>query len=166
MRGQRAWVTAIALLSCFCFSLLLVGCENEDIQSWRNETKRLRERAEHQIFSEPYRRGQHMAFKSYFTSLGAMALSLRQDSGKRQRFNEAASRSGFTSLCQDLFMSEALWQRLMVSCTKNRFFLCAEEVRAYPSFVRALRDGLRPDLQRRFDHASQCVTPRNRRTSL
>jgi hypothetical protein len=150
------FLTVVLLLS---LGLALTGCENEDIQSWRTETKGLREEAERELSHVPYRRPQHTAFKSYFTSLATMALSLEQDAGRRQRFSDAASRAGLGSICQDLFMSEARWRQLLESCTKNRFFLCAEEVRAYPSFIRVLRDGLRPELQRRFNEASQCRIP-------
>jgi hypothetical protein len=158
MKASKMRVTVIVLFSAL--STLLAGCENEDIRAWRDETKALRITAEREIPSAPYRREEHLAFKAYFASLGTMALSLRQDAGKPERFNEAASREGIGRLCQDVFMNEASWQRLMEGCTKNRFFLCAEEVRAYPSFVRALRERLRPELQRRFDEAPLCAAPR------
>ena len=158
MTFLKSQILAFMLLMPLAFAL--IGCENEDIQAWKNETTQLRIAAERQIASVPYRREQHLAFKSYFTSLATMALSLQQDAGKRQRFNEAVSRAGVGELCRDVFIVGARWQQLMESCTKNRFFLCAEEVRAYPTFHRALRGTLRADLARRFDGAAQCQEPR------
>lgn len=157
MKPVRSQVWTLLL---FLFlSIFVAGCENEDMQTWKNETKQLRLAAETQIASAPYRREQHLAFKSYFSSLATMALSLQQDAGKRQRFNEAASRAGMNGLCGDVFMGAASWRALMGSCTKNRFFLCAEEVRAYPGFMRAFRGALRPELRQQFDQAPRCTLP-------
>ncbi len=136
---------------------LASGCENNDIRDWRAQTLGLRQRAVEQIAHTPYRQDQHQAFKSYFSSLSTMALSLARDAGKRQRFNEAVRRSDASTLCQELFMAEPPWRRLMGNCIKNRFFLCAEEVRAYPTLLRALRGALSADLARRFDQSCEVM---------
>lgn len=139
------------------FSTGISGCdESKDIQNWVDNTAKLRGSAEDQLPNTPYRRPQHEAFKTYFSELNQMALALKNDEKLRSRFNEAAAQGDLNVVCRKALMSRVRWTALMQNCTKNRFFLCAEEVRAFPQLVRGLRAVLRTDLQRKFDQAQAC----------
>lgn len=138
-------------------SIAISGCdENKDMKSWADDTARLRGAAEEQIPNTPYRKQQHVAFKAYYSELGQMALALRNDETLRARFNQVVSQNDMNALCKKIFSDRDLWNKLVQSCTKNRFFLCAEEVRAYPDFVRGIRAALLPELQRKFDQSGTC----------
>lgn len=161
---MKSWVTV--LLSIVA-TMTLVGCdENGDIQSWMERANSLRTAAERQIPNAPYRREQHQSFKDYFAHLNTMALNLGRDSGLRQRFNSSVTHSNMGEVCQKVFMPAAQWRALNGSCTKNRFYLCAEEVRAYGDSASALRDALTQQNRARFDGTTQCSTLRSLDNSL
>ena len=138
-------------------SLGASSCDKtSEIRNWVNQSASLRESAENQLPNIPYRRPQHEAFKAYFSELNHMALALGRDEKLKGRFNESAAQGDFKVICQKIFMHRSRWDSLVQGCTKNRFFLCAEEVRAYPEMVQSLRGALRTDLQHRFDGAVNC----------
>lgn len=143
------------------FSLLIFtgisGCdETADIQGWVDNTSKIRLAALKQAEVTPYRNEQHKALKAYYAEINQMALALKNDSKFRERFNGAVAKANLKEVCSKVFVTNIQWQTMMTRCTRNRFFLCAEEVRAYPSLVAAMRDGLFADQQKRFDQADSC----------
>jgi len=147
----------LAVATLGFLSMGFPGCEESQyIQNWVNKASKLRETMEDQIPSKPYQTAQHETFKNYFAELNQLALALQKDSRFRDRFSAAASKSDMGAICRKVFTPRSRWDQLMRNCTKNRFFLCAEEVRAYPDLVGGLRGALKPSLQSRFDEAQDC----------
>lgn len=144
-------------------TLLLSGCNGVDFKTWVAETGKLKTASLDQAKTVPYRQDQHKAFKAYFSQLGGMALTLKDDTKLKEGFNEAFGKSVPAELCKSILMPRADWVEISRNCQKNEFFLCAEEVRAYPEMVTALRAGLNPDQQRRFDSADACRSVLGRR---
>ena len=139
------------------FTFTFIGCEESiDIQAWVRTTDQHRGVARTQAEIIPYRNPQHQALKAYFEDLAQMALSLRTNASLAQRFNQALAQSNMSQMCGKIFIPRSNWQIMMARCSRNRFFLCAEEVRAYPQIVLALKNRLSSDQQRRFDQTATC----------
>lgn len=139
---------------------LLSSCDdndgNQDLTTLINTTSQLRQEADRQAQIVPYREQQYVALKSYFAKIAEIGLALKDNPQAAKSFSDAISRQDMGSACAAVFMSKAAWQEIMDRCSKNRFFLCAEEVRAYPEVVSFVRERLTVDLQQRFDQTSAC----------
>jgi len=157
---MRSFIKALYSMGLGCTAIIAMGIsgcdESKDIQNWVDHAGELRAKAEDQLPNTPYRRDQHGAFKSYFTELNNMALNLKTDEKLKRRYNEAAGQANLNDVCRKLFVPRSRWLTLMQNCRKNRFFLCAEEVRAYPTQVEGMRAALNAELQRKFDQAASC----------
>lgn len=133
------------------------GCdESKDIQNWVDNVSKLRTAALKQSEVKPYRDEQYNALKDYFAEINQMALALKNDSKLAERFNDAFGKVDPKQTCAKVLVQRPEWEFMMRRCTKNRFFLCSEEVRAYPTLVSALREKLKPEQQKRFDQTSVC----------
>lgn len=130
--------------------------ESQDIENWVENTNKLRLAARQQSDKVPYRQEQFNAFKSYFSELNQMALALRNDVQFGARFNAAILQSDLGATCAKVFMSRNEWQLILDRCTRNNFFLCSDEVRAYPEVTTAIREQLGAEQRRRFDDAKAC----------
>lgn len=136
------------------------GCdETADIQGWVENTSKIRIVALKQAEVSPYRNEQHKALKAYYAEINQMALALKNDSKFRGRFNAAVAKANLKEVCGKVFVNRNEWQTMMTRCTRNRFFLCAEEVRAYPDLISAMRDGLSTEQRKRFDQTDSCREP-------
>ncbi len=137
--------------------LIFTGCnEEEEIQKWIDKVDNLRSKVEQELPITPYQDSQHQAFKEYFSELNQMILKLGDDEELIKPFNGVVSKSDLVVLCPKIFLSKENWMLLMGRCQKNRFFLCAEEVRSYPTIVSRLREHLGTEQQKRFDEVSAC----------
>lgn len=147
------------LVGLFAFSLMgISSCDDvQNVQEWITKATKLRVSMEEQIPNIPYRKIQHETFKAYFSDLNQFALSLKNEK-MREYFNEEIAKTNLNDVCQRVFPRRSSWEQLMGSCTKNRFFLCAEEVRAYPEMISIVRGSLNSDLQMLFDQADACRT--------
>jgi len=150
--------TKIAILVSFMAVLTgISGCEEgQDIQNWVENTSKLRLEAEKKAEEVPYRQPQHAALKAYFAELTKLSLALKNDEGFRKRFNDAASKTDLNQVCSKVFVTKTEWQLMMNRCTRNRFFLCAEEVRANPDIITSIRAQLQLEQKARFDKADAC----------
>jgi hypothetical protein len=146
----------LSFVAVFCG---ISGCdESTEIQNWVENTSKLRLEAENRAKEVPYRQPQYAALKSYFAELAQVSLALKNDEGFRKRFNEAAAKADLNQVCSKIFVTKSKWQVMMDRCTRNRYFLCAEEVRANPDMIAAIRSQLVPDQRKRFDQAEACKT--------
>lgn len=144
------------LLSVFILTGIS-GCdETKDIQNWVENVDTLRKTALKQAEVRPYKNDQYKALKDYFSELNQMALALKNDQGLADRFNEAVSKADLKTTCSKVFITTDQWEVMVRKCTRNRFFLCAEEVRSYREIVSALRGSLKVDQQKRFDETASC----------
>lgn len=133
------------------------GCDKaQDIQNWFDNTAKLKLTAKKQGDVTPYRQEQFEALKTYFSEINQMALSLKNDANLRDRFGGAVAQTDLNVVCGKVFLARTDWQVMMQRCTRNNFFLCAEEVRSYPETVAAMRAALAVEQQKRFDGAQDC----------
>ena len=138
-------------LSVALAALILSACNPEVGQvPTLDELGRLKQDVLAQAGRVPYRTEQHAAFKAYFGALARLAAQATSlQSGQTGAFNP--------SLCTTALISSAQWSELMQRCTRNRFFVCSEEVRAYPELIAALRSVLSGESARRFDSDPVCA---------
>jgi hypothetical protein len=149
---MRTILIFIALLS-----LSLSGCDEKKVFSETvGELNRLRGVAVSQMDMTPYRKDQYQAFQAYFAQAAEWVLMLKSDAKTAKGFNAALDRQDLNALCEKLFVSRSAWTRIMENCTRNRFFLCSEEVRAYPDLLRALRESMSEANRIRFDQGENC----------
>ena len=149
---------SLSLLACATVFAGVSGCDDngQDIQNWVDRVSALRTTAKQQGDVVPYRQPQFKALKAYFAEMNQMALALVNDSKFASRFNSAVARADLKTTCAKVFLTRAEWKVMMERCTRNNFFLCSEEVRAYPEMVTTLRGKLGADQQKRFDQTAAC----------
>ncbi len=147
-----------ALIGCLFLFTGISGCNDEsvDIEHWVDNVGILKNTAERESQKIPYRMPQHQALKNYFLELANFALALKKDAGLAKRFNGAAAKADLQKICSKMFFDRTDWREIMRNCKKNRFFLCSEEVRAYPNMVSSLRASLDAERQKKFDQARAC----------
>lgn len=139
----------LRLLAVVGVLVALSGCGGEDdVREWIEHTGALQTNVVRQVDSAPYRKEQHEAFKAYFSELAEMALLLKGEADAVKALNAVAQKSDLEDVCRKVLIPKATWQNMVQRCTKNRFFLCAEEVRAYPDMIAVLREKLSPDQRR------------------
>lgn len=126
------------------------------IQQWVAATNELRIAAKQQGEITPYRQDQYKALKAYFSEMNGFANDLKESTNYAWQFNNALSWSDMSDQCSKLFFKKADWQNVLQRCTRNDFFLCAEEVKTYPETVSAIRDMLIAKQQKRFDETPSC----------
>src|SRR5690606_21097415 len=78
------------------------------------------------------------ASKRYFARLNSFALYIAKDAGTRSALNSALQGQGAARVCESAFVSKSDWNELNKKCLKNGFYVCAEEVRAYPDSIGAI----------------------------
>lgn len=154
---KRTW-HVLGLLVCLTTLSGISGCDDEgqDIQNWVENTSKLRATAKEQGNIVPYRQQQFKALKAYFAEINQMALALKNDANFAGRFNNAVARADLKATCAKVFITRPEWQDMVERCTRNNFFLCAEEVRAFPDMVGTMRGKLVPEQQKRFDQTPSC----------
>lgn len=108
------------------------------------------------IDQAPYQADQHIAIENYFKNLSALALEVKDFPKSRNRFNSLVARTGLDSFCSKVFVDQRRWLDLETNCTKNGFFLCAEEVRSFSASKNLLKDQLGKDLKIKFEATDSC----------
>lgn len=157
MSRYRRSAFALGMFACLTMLTGISGCdESEEIKNWVENTSKMRITALAQSEVVPYRSSQYEALKTYFSEINQMALALKNDSKHSDRFNSAVAKSDLKVICPKVFIERRQWQAIMERCTRNRFFLCSEEVRAYPAMVLALREILIAEPQKKFDQTNDC----------
>ncbi len=155
MFGKLAFRYFTSCLSMFLSFLILSACdEAKDLSVWIENVNKLREVAKIQGEIIPYREEQFQAIKNYFSEIGQKALTLSSDAKSLEKFNAAIAGADFTSICTKIFLSRQEWASIMERCIRNRFFLCAEEVRAYPEMITSIRKSLSAENLKKFDRST------------
>ena len=108
------------------------------------------------VDQSPYQSEQHAVIENYFKNLNDLSLELKNFPKSRSRFNNMVARSGLDSFCSKVFIDQKRWTDLESNCTKNGFFLCAEEVRSFSMSKTLLRDQLNKDLKTKFEATNSC----------
>ena len=158
MKKMRKAGCLSGLFTCLALLSGVSGCDDaQDIQNWVENTNKLRISAKQQGDIEPYRQEQFKALKAYFAELNQMALALRNDAKLSERFNNAVSHADLKVTCGKVFLTKLEWQLMVDRCTRNNFFLCAEEVKSYGDVVAAIRGYLSAEMKQKFDGTPACA---------
>jgi hypothetical protein len=133
------------------------GCVSTDeFAKWADGVEPLKKTALQEVTSPTLGKTQHQAFKAYFSSLAVMAYSLQDDLAKAKDFESSFTAADAKSLCAKTLISRAQWTEFDQACSRNGFFLCADEVRAYPEIIASLRSRLHGEALSKFDGEPLC----------
>ena len=143
----------IIILTLITFSSVgLAQTTEQELENLANKRKAL----ESLIDQTPYKEEQHLAIEAYFKGLNQFALDVKDYSNTSNRFNNAVSRMGVETFCSKIFLDKKRWDDLIRNCTKNNFFLCAEEARALPDIKASLKNSLWDKLKKAYESVKTC----------
>lgn len=144
-------------LATVLFVIGASGCnEDAQVRAWVDATSAKKETAQSASGQMPYREPQFTALRDYFAELAHMALTLESDPDRAAALNTVLAKMDMREICTKTLISKQTAETIIQRCTRNRFFLCAEEVRSYSVIVAALRAKLNPEQQKRFDDTETC----------
>lgn len=106
--------------------------------------------------NKPYKAEEHKAIKSYFTALESLNQDLSTYPKYKKNFNSKVRALGVEVVCKEIILEKTQWNELVNNCTKNGFFLCAEDVKQYIDLRKNLSKQLDADLKTTFDQTPQC----------
>lgn len=142
----------------FLITVLIVGnaFAQTEIQTAITDIGKVKLEAEATLTATPYRAKEHQALKNYFVTLNSFALRTKADSRTNKRLNSHVTAQNMAKFCSSIFVSLNDWDQIIVNCTRNRFFLCTEDVLEYPKSKIILAESLSPDLSQIFKNTSEC----------
>ena len=145
------------VITSVLLTVFLVGCnERKETEKWITSTGENLTAARAQMGGTPYRAEQQNAFKAYFFGLAESVLKLKQDPKHAQSFNKAFRQLDVNAVCDRTLIARSEWAQIARNCMRNRFFVCAEEVRAYPEIMNSFIEHLTPDNKALFEKAPAC----------
>ena len=127
-----------------------------EIVSMVADVSALRVEAASTLKAIPYRAKEHQAIKAYFVGLKDFVAQLQANSRTNKRFNTYLADQDMGKVCADLLISSDEWDQIKINCTRNRYFLCAEDVNEYPDSKKALSLLVSSDLLDRFKKTPEC----------
>ncbi len=134
-----------------------MACNEEgDIQKWIQNIEHLKSAAQEERDHTPYGQKQQETLKAYFSEINQMVVTLKKEEKYVEPLNSFIKKNGLATLCPKILILKDEWQMIMRHCTRNRFFLCAEEVRSYPQILSALKTTLNSKNKNKFDTTPAC----------
>lgn len=143
-------------LFLFLFLIPTFSFANSDAIAVIERISSAREALIETIPMTPYKTEEHSTIKKYFETLKEEGRLLSGNSKKLRRFNTYLLGQDLPSLCESLFLSKEKWNTLINNCTKNRFFLCSEEVRSYEKTKEEFKKVLSPEVQTKLQEQESC----------
>lgn len=150
---KTCWKVSCVLV---LLSVGALGCRDSDVLYAVKEIQRFRLDAQKQAQILPYRQAQQEAFRLYFSEVVAQAALIKSEDWRINYLNGWVADDSLPQLCAQIMMPKAIWQKIVTGCTRNRFFLCVDEIKAYQEAVLALRAKLQPEQRKRFDQTPAC----------
>ncbi|MBI3019426.1 MAG: hypothetical protein HYY61_06005 [Deltaproteobacteria bacterium] len=145
------------ILICFVSLFFFMACKEEgDIQKWIQKIEQRKISAQEERDHTPYGQKQQETLKAYFSEINQMVMTLKNEEKYVKPLNAVIEKNDLATLCSKILLLKEEWQTIMRHCTRNRFFLCAEEVRSYPQILSALKTTLNPKNQNQFDITPAC----------
>lgn len=129
---------------------------SQSVEPYILSVKNAKNEVELNIDRTPYKKEQHQIFKKYFTQIRDLINDFNGSELLFSRFQNYNSSNGVQALCKDIILDKYLWNRLISKCTKNRFFLCAEEIKAFGYYKESLQRLLNNDQQNEFLRLADC----------
>jgi hypothetical protein len=128
----------------------------QNMDSYVASIEKAKIEVESNIERTPYQKVHQDSFKAYFIELGSLVEDLDNSDKFKRRYQSFFETQGAKDFCKSLFLDKTRWNELVKKCTKNRFFLCAEEVKAFPAFKEAMRDRLTDEMKAEFSKEASC----------
>jgi hypothetical protein len=111
-------------------ALFLVACdENKEIESWLLNAPQAVSRISQLDSVGRLERKDYEVSRDYARGLVELTLAMQNNSNAKSRFLSEYSKRGAKGVCQDFLLRTSEEKRLYELCTRNGFFLCAEEVK-------------------------------------
>ena len=146
---MKILIIAIALMSSTAFA-------QSDIFSMISDVSKLRVSTESTLNATPYRAKEHQVIKDYFVGIKEFAADIRDNSRTKNRFNNYLAGQKMSSFCSDVLFSVDDWNQIIINCTRNRFFLCAQDVLEYPEMKKVLAETLTAELLKIYKKTPEC----------
>ncbi|OGQ13651.1 MAG: hypothetical protein A3B70_07880 [Deltaproteobacteria bacterium RIFCSPHIGHO2_02_FULL_40_11] len=135
----------------------LISCkEEEEIQKKFQKIEGLKIALQEEKDHTPYGQTQHETLKAYFSEINQMVLQLKNEEKYVNPLNSFIEKNNLEELCSKTLILKETWEDIMQNCTRNRFFLCAEEVRSYPDILLGFKNHLNAKNQETFDKTPAC----------
>ena len=88
--------------------------------------------------------------------MGEFISDMKESDRLVRRFQNYFGSKGAANFCKELFLDKSRWNDLVKKCTKNRFFLCAEEIKSFAAYKEALKENLTPEMKEEFSQEALC----------
>lgn len=128
-----------------------------EVVSMVANVSKLRLEAASTLKAVPYREKEHQAIKNYFVGLKGLISQLQSNSKTNRRFNDYLGSQDIAKVCMDILLSSSEWDQIKVNCTRNRYFLCAEDVNEYPDTKKTFALEIAPHLLEQFMNTPECL---------
>ena len=142
-------ILSILVLSSNALAQLNPSSRTEELATFRGDL-------ENKMDKTPYYGEEHSTIKKYFSELQELNEDLENSRRYLRRFNDYIRDVGVETFCNEALLEQEKWTQLIKNCTKNNFFLCAEEVKLYPNIKGVLMNLLEEDVKKQMLGASSC----------
>ena|SRR3990167_5332338 len=106
----------------------------------------------------PYKQEQHEAIKGYFVDLKDFFKELDESRRLKQRFNNLLSEEGqMKDFCTKVLIDSETHIALKKNCTRNRFFLCSEEVNSFEEYKKSISTMMDEENLSEFTRTIECM---------
>jgi len=143
----------IIFLMCLVANTVFAQSE---ITSMISDLSKLRVEAEATLVATPYRAKEHQVLKNYFVGVRDFAVEVRDNSRTNRRLNSYLAGQVMAKFCSDILVSLNDWDQIKINCTRNRFFLCTEDVNEFQDSKKMLSEILSTDLLQIFKNTPEC----------
>ena len=128
----------------------------QDFSQSISNRKTARIDVESNVSQTPYQKTQQEIFKTYFSQLNDFVAELKGSEDLFEEFNGYVLKTGVNTFCKSILLDSIRWKELVKNCTKNRFFLCTEDIKSFKAVKASLRDLLYQDLKNEFSRSNNC----------
>lgn len=143
-------------LIAYIFLFLSFESYAQTVEPYVSSITKARIEVESNIEQSPYKKEQQEIFKNYFIEISEFINDINGSDRLFKRFQSYTSSNGVSSFCKNVLLEKNLWNDLIAKCTKNRFFLCAEEIKAFDLYKESLKRLLTKAQQDEFSTLSEC----------
>ena len=144
------------ILVASTFLISLVGCKEVDFQKQIDALDSARKISLEASQQTPYGESQYPAIKNYFFQIEQLALEISSEPKLVKGLNSVIKNGELNELCSRAFLPKTEWARIATECTRNSFFLCAEEVRSYEENLLTLKKLLTAEQATKFMNTPSC----------
>ena len=104
----------------------------------------------------PYKSEQHIVIENYFKNFNNLTLEIKDYPKSLKRFNSSLYRMGVDSFCKNSYIDSSRYNDLIRNCSKNGFFICAEEAKSFAAMKSNIRELLNEDLKQAYIASASC----------